>query len=598
MNGRTSSMPARSFALLGVCALTLLAAILRLWGIGFALPQMLEDDGGVIVQQVALMRGEGGAPELDENWGLYPHLVARIAAIAPGGGVAPVPGASLADHLASAAAPHVHARRVVALLSLLCVPATWLLARRFMTDGFALLAAALVAASLLFTTFAAESRPHAAAAAFAVLAVVASLRLAERGDLASYAWAGIAAGLAIASLQSGIAVLLPLATAHFLRQRDPARRSNGGVLVALAITALCFALFYARSSEAAGAGEVFHLDPGKKSLRFFGHNVFIGEFDGGGFVTVLWSLWSFEPLTAVLALAGLAAWLVSIRGRIDAYDWFAKPTLAVVLSYVLPYLCAIGMYGRTYERFALQLVPFAACLAAYGAMRAFDRLPRAAARTTFLAMIALLFLAIPSLASARLAALRSTPEATQAAADWLAANADARKERILMHPFLDLPLARGADALREDEKLAFRRVWRGYTPWRMYQSQRAADLDGLDGPAGLARFDIRTLPFMRKKEQEAFERDAFAYLARTGARFVVIPVQITREGAAIFHELRSVLQARARLVARFPARADGEHEVVFEYEDRVEAGRPHWTAQFLFGDPVLLEVLEIYELAQ
>src|SRR5262245_50877358 len=120
----------RGGSLTVVLLLTLAALALRAPGIGFALPEGIEDDGGVLVRQVELLRQGGDRAEHDENWVLYPHLLACVAVLLPGEGPELPPGASLEQHLERAAAPHRAARWAVALLSLLAIPGTWWLARR------------------------------------------------------------------------------------------------------------------------------------------------------------------------------------------------------------------------------------------------------------------------------------------------------------------------------------------------------------------------------------------------------------------------------------------------------------------------------------
>src|SRR6185295_19693523 len=99
----------------------------------------------------------------------------------------------------------------------LAIPAAYLLARRFLGRGPALLATAWVAVSLLSVWFSQQSRPHGPAAALALVAVLAAMRLQRCGTLGAYLTAGVASGLAIGALQSGVAVVIPFAVAQALR---------------------------------------------------------------------------------------------------------------------------------------------------------------------------------------------------------------------------------------------------------------------------------------------------------------------------------------------------------------------------------------------
>ncbi|MBK7875874.1 MAG: glycosyltransferase family 39 protein [Planctomycetes bacterium] len=596
---------------LAVLVLVLLALVLRALGVGFALPAAIEDDSGVLVRQVEMVRDGTPAAERDENWTLYPHVIAELA-----GRFAPddAPRAeddTVPELVARAGLVHRYVRGSVLLLALGAIPLAYLVARRFVSGRGATLAAALVATSLLFQGFSQEARPHAAAAAFVLLALHACLVLVERGTLAAFAWAGLASGLALGTLQSNVLVLAPLALACVFagwprgfgaprgtavpprddrRAADaPARGEDGGagalgaarlvgVAAALAVVALCAWFFYAPSASAHG-GKLVELVGAERTLRFFGHNVALGEFDGRGFGIVFWSLWSFEPLACVLALIALGAWLARSRGRVLDHDWFAEPRLFLLVAYALLHLVAIGMYARTYERFCLQLVPLLAVLAAWGAERILVRAPRA---WSALLLAWVVFALVPA---GRFAELRAGGVAQDEAGAWLAAHARP-DERIVLHPLVDVPLLRTSAALAADKR-SFTMPWRGYTPWLRYQSRVA------DEVASNERFDVRAV---RPKELAAIESDPAAWLASSGAHYVVLPLQVLREGPEFLRALHRACRERGELAARFPARADGETDVVLGFEDRIESAQPHWAWSLLARSPISVEVVEVWRM--
>src|SRR5262245_32233065 len=124
---------------------TAAALVLRLAGVDFLLPQLVESDSRVIHEQVEHLERGAPPPETDRNFGFYPLLIARATAFAFDERPPPEPAAGLAEHLRRASATHVHVRLVGAALSALLVPATWLLARAFLSAGAAYFAAALAA---------------------------------------------------------------------------------------------------------------------------------------------------------------------------------------------------------------------------------------------------------------------------------------------------------------------------------------------------------------------------------------------------------------------------------------------------------------------
>lgn len=589
---------------LAVLALVLLALALRGLGAGFALPAAIEDDSGVLVRQVEMVRDATPAAERDENWTLYPHVIAELA-----GRFAPDDAPRAADDtvpelLERAGLVHRYVRWSVLLLALGAIPLAYLVARRFATARGATLAAALVATSLLFQGFSQEARPHAAAAASVLLALHACLVLVERGTFGAFAWAGLASGLALGTLQSDVLVLAPLALACVFAGRPrgfavPRVTREGsradatappntsvelgvarrlvGAAAALALVAACAWCFYAPSASESG-GKLVELGA-QHTLRFFGHNVALGEFDGRGFGIVFWSLWSFEPLACALALVAVAVWLVRARGRVLDHDWFAEPRLFLLVAYAVLHLVAIGMYARTYERFCLQLVPLLAVLAAWGAERFVARSPRAWSGILFAWVV---FALAPA---GRFAELRAGAVAQDMAGAWLAAHARA-DERIVLHPLVDVPLLRTSAALAADKR-SLTMPWRGHTPWRRYQTRIADDV------APDARFDVRPI---RAKDQPAIEAIPAAWLASSGARYVVLPLQTLREGPEFFRALRRACRERGELAARFPERADGETDVVLGFEDRIESARPHWTWSLLARAPISVEVVEVWRM--
>ncbi len=564
------------------CAIlaTLLALALRLPGIGFGLPAAIEDDSGVLVRQVEMVRDATPAAERDENWGLYPHFIAELAGRCAPSERAPSADATLDELLANASATHRFVRGAILLLALFAVPLTWSLARRFVSPHGACLAVLLVATSLLFQCFSQEARPHAAAAATALAALVASLRLVERGDRSSFLLAGLAGAIALGTLQSNVLVLVPILAACGLRKCGAAH--GAWTIVTLALIALGWWLFYPHATDTGGESGILKFDAATRSLRFFGHNVIIGEFDGRGFATAFWSLWSFETLASALAVIAIVWWLARERFRISTYDWLGHPRLFVVGSYALVHLVAIGMYARSYERFCLQLVPVLAVTAAWGAERMLGSLPIVAGRA--IALVAWVVLAL--VPAVRFTALRTQPLAQQEAGAWIRAHVQ-HDERIALHPVVDVPLLRTSAALAADPR-SFKTPWRGFTQWRRYQST----VD--DTTLSNERWDIRPLPLTKAAAQHAFELDPRAWLAQREARYFVLPLQATREGSELFRTLRATLREHAELAARFPARADGETDFVLGFEDRIESARPHWMWSLLTRLPLSVEVIEIW----
>lgn len=437
---------ARPNAGLLLAVLVAAALALRLVGLDHGLPHLLEPDAEVAMQ-VEYLRGARGGARREASLATYPTLIAHVATIAldapPREGER---GArTLGEHLALASAHVLDARRVVALLSILVVPGTYLLARSFVPSGWALAAAGCAAFSLLGVDFAQQARPHAAAAAFYPWAVAAAIALRRRGDTAAYAAAGLTAALAIGCLHSAVSLALPIAAAHLLRERR--RALDPRALIPLALAGLSIAVFYRH--VLAGARDAT-AEPDGSQVASGWHVVETGQFDGAGFAAIARTLWWYEPALLALTVAALVVWA---RRRIAARARAAAPArdASVVLSFALPYALVIGVYGGTYERFLLPLIPFLAVLGVWGARE----LASAPAGRWIATGALALALALPAAASARLAWLRARPDTLEEAAVWVRAHVEPERGRVLLSPLpyfehrdssIDLPLARGVEA--------------------------------------------------------------------------------------------------------------------------------------------------------
>ncbi len=565
----------RKAVLLALVALTSWTALVRWVGCDFGVPLMKEADT-FIVEHLRMINE--GAVRIDRAQSAlqYPSLLAHLASAFTDRTLAPT-GAerTLDEHLASAATLWLTVRRIVALASVLIVPATFLLARRFVSDGWALFAAALTSFSLLHVFFSQQARCHGLVASLAVSAIVAILWLRRSPSWRSYTIVALLVALAAGSFHSGLAVLAPLATAQLLRKdgrwRDPR------LLLPLALTALSFRVFYwyyfddaARAAKGENDG----------TIEAFTQ----GMFDGSGFVRLARTAWYYEPVLSVLALVALAL-LAATRGRralgqkpVDGRD------ALVVLSYVTPYLLLAGFFSATYERFALPLVPHAAVFAAWGMSALFSRASSALARSA-LVVAAFGALVVPALASTKLSWLRTQPDTADQATYWLRANvSDPASQPIFALPPLDFAVMRTTESLRYPPgRAAF------FTPWTIYQNK-------LDDSARIAPlYRIYWLSAKEDHRRLESEDEVEAYLRSHGPGLFVVE-RIHANQSAGRSRIADTLAARGRRLARFSP--DGERELTLHklWDQDVEA--PDWpqvTWRVLRARSVG-PVIEIYEL--
>lgn len=282
---------------------------MRSIGIGYELPHRPEPDAW-IVSQSAWFDRPADEPETDATWlsDFYPHLFGHLLAALPGQSFArPLPGeAPLAEHLARASEPFVRGRWMVALLSLLLVPATYRLARSFFDRRAALFAAALAATSFLVAFHAQQARPHAAAAPLSAIALVFALRHAQKGGAWSFARASIAAALAVGAFHMGVFVLPSLVLAWWLAPR----RRVWQLALPVAALAVAIACFYPFLLE---RGVTW--SDATKSFDLGGQTLSRELITFTGVERIFGGLWSFDPLLSGLAAAGIAVLGVGFARR-------------------------------------------------------------------------------------------------------------------------------------------------------------------------------------------------------------------------------------------------------------------------------------------
>lgn len=580
----SSGGPRRGATWLALGPLIALGLALRLIGVGFLLPQRVAPDSLVLENEVRLLLA--GDPDLEREhaYGLYPHLIPRLALFAPPPEQTSAP-ASLSEHLSRAAWLRRNIRIVVALLSLFLVPATWLLARRFLEPAWALLAAGFVAASFLHVWFAQQGRPHSAAASFVLLAVVSSLALRRDPSWRAFVFAGLSTALAVGALQSGIFTFAPFLAAVLLRERRPGE--GGGRMLARTLTALVLVLlllpafypFLLDGKPHVGAGSP---DVEGSILNLSGHRVSLDLFNGAGFRVILHTLWAYEPILLVLASCGVVLAIARFAHDRRSLDSGRMRDLLVVLAHALPYLGVIALYQNTYQRFVIPLVPYAAVLAAYALFRASRAVrPRLAS-----AAIVLVPFAAQVTMAARLASIRAAPDTITRAADWVRHNVQPERDRILLSPALDLPVLQSLPALQWNWRLLGGPTF----PWTTYQRELPP------GARAERGYDLVVLPVHTDAEISAFERDPDAFVRDLGAGWAVVEV---REGWSWpgFATLRATLQRAGSRVARFsPDSPDRPGDYPLDYQGEGLPERIPWMWRVLRAR-CTGPVIEIYRIA-
>jgi hypothetical protein len=381
-----------------------------------------------LLEQVRGFEARGLGSRFDAGW-KYPLLVAFLTSLLPLGEetAAAMPGNGRAATreereesaldptprlVADAGAVHGRTRLAVALLSALIGPATFLLARAFLSARWSAVAGVLASGSLLHVVFSGQARPHGPASAFAVLAVAAAVHAARRPHTASVLSLGAATTLACTALHTGALTLAPTVLAIGRAIACRGRRIVPACVGALALVAAGVYWAYAPGERATKLARIRTQDPG--AVFVSGHELPPSSFDFSGTRAVADWLVSYDPLLIGLAVLGLGVALRSVRGVATQDSRQQRFSALVVASYVLPALLLYCAYARTAPRLLLALTAVLAVPAAVFLARGTRRLS-APLRTIVTASV----LCLATGPGLWLAWLRTRPTVHVAASEWL-----------------------------------------------------------------------------------------------------------------------------------------------------------------------------------
>jgi hypothetical protein len=470
-------MASRWITFLGLALALFGAWALRARGIGYELPQWTHSDGYVLRNQAAYLRGEMSAEEVRESTGYYPALpiaaVAYLPQLEPNlEGLDP-----LVRALEVARAPWVHIRRVSVWLSLGAVAATYGLARRFLGRGPSWFAVALTATSLLHVTYSTAQRPHGMLSSATALAVLVLLESRRRSGLGWRLAGALGVAVGVATLQSGLA-LVPAWIVAWWRRRvraSPGAEAAAAVL-SLALVALVAAWAYAAFATG-GSGGGDEAADGTDLALAGRHYIRWSDSLGQGAVVLARAFAFYDPVIAVGLLAALSALATPALRRRAPLDSGTREDLWVCLGFVLPYAGFFALFGRTLDRFALPLIPFAAVAAAWG-FHAWRRAWLGDRRRGLAVALAALLLALPTFACWRLGTLRSRPDTLELAARWIRDHSGPGQRKVVLAALnLELPFFYSEESLATLDNA-------GMAYWTRFQR-------GLDAPSFAGeRFDV------------------------------------------------------------------------------------------------------------
>lgn len=417
-------------------AVVLIAAVvLRLQGIRFGLPALLDPDEPIFII-IALKLLVNGT--LNPGWFGHPGstTIYSLALVEIGVLVGGLATGRFADATAFATAAYhdpgilfMPGRYLMVAFGTLCVALTWLIARRLFDARTGLVAAILLAANPLHIKWSQVIRTDVHASVFMLLCILASIAIARRGRLSDHIWAGAMIGLAAATKwPSAIIAVAPLGAA-LCRLANP-DADRGTVLRYLAVTifAAPVALVIASPYLAIDAATVARHVAGEEQHHHLGAT-------GGN---PLWNLgWYIgDPLFrsfGVLGLAATAAGLVIAvrRGRI---------VIATIVVPALLFLMLLCSQRIIWARWVVPIVPLLSIFAGAALVALGDLLARRigrGGRSAWLAA-AVAIVVVPMLITGRGEAVARNHETRSRAAIWARAHIPPGSRVVIEHLGFDM----------------------------------------------------------------------------------------------------------------------------------------------------------------
>ena len=406
---------------------TALSFGLRFGAIGRLLPVRPEPDSDLVWMYRSLAGQQ--IPGADFYFGRYPVLWPRTLALVAGEkALAPAaPDATLEEHLEAASAPFLNLRLLMAAIAFLTAPLGFFLARRWMSDGWALLVAALLATALLHVAHSSVSKAHAAHVTLAWITILLVLRQLEAPSLARILATTVVAVLAIGTFHTGFFVLLPMFAAACL-SRPTSRVVFWSAFAAVPIAFLGGLVF---TPGGLTVGAHAHLWDGVQSEGIQlgnGHALLLKNFTGEGLLKWPQYFWEHDPLLAICSAIGLVVMLHFVASTWR--DHSARRRVLIVSAYVLPYLVLISLDRNVVDRYLLPLYPLFVLLAVVAARAIFAALPGTPARV----FACLALLALPTYVAVRFTLLGRRPDTFEQLASWIEKQPGATSKKILLSP--------------------------------------------------------------------------------------------------------------------------------------------------------------------
>lgn len=376
-------------------ALLLLALIVRVWGIGFGLPDIIArpDETEIAGPAVGFLSGDLRPPFF--QWPtLFVYAVAAMyvlffAVTKPFGGYATL--VAFAESRRQSVAPFLYMSRSLSMvMGVMTVWWVYLICRRLFDETVAAVAALFLALCFLHVRDSHFGTTDIPMTALVVLTVLLILRWRDTGKVSHAAVAGLVGGLAASTKYNGM--LAAVAFVAAVVQRVVEERSSSHFAFAIRRTAPAAAVFVAMGAVGFfGASPYILIDwprfladvRGVESHVLQGHGLDVGQG---------WSYYLRSVLPAALGWPIFIASLVAIAVLLTT----RMRQSAVLLAFPIAYYLIAGRGYTVFARYILPVVPFLCIIAAWfvvSHVRAFTRHTTPIAQRSLVATAAIAFVA-------------------------------------------------------------------------------------------------------------------------------------------------------------------------------------------------------------
>ena len=398
-----------------LCAILLVAAAVRLYGINFGLPSLNDPDEPLFVMlAIDMLRHH----TLNPHWFGHPgtitlYSLALTLALTGAFYLATGQAVGLKGLIAAAYSNpglfFLPARVMIAACGVLCVWLTWRLGRKLGGPAVGLTAAALLAVNAIHVEQSQIIRTDIQAGVFMLLCALSSGEVLRRGWRRDYVLAGLFAGLACAVKWPAALIFISPLSATFYHVRDyrnvlvPLFLLGFSAFAGLVIASPYLLIdYHTVIVDLTAEGRPYH--PGGTGTGFLGN--------------FLWYL--DHPLLSSLGVLGLVLAIVGLVWRVRRDPAWAVAVLPGVLVFFV-LLCAQSL---RWDRWLVPFLPFLAIAAARALCGLGELAVGKFGRNARWAMpVALVVVMVPMLLVTRARAIERQHDTRQMASGWILAHA-------------------------------------------------------------------------------------------------------------------------------------------------------------------------------